>query len=175
MPKTPRCTPWSAAVLGRSRCAPARAPAHDGQIVLGRDDGAALGAQPGSAVRLTLGSGCGRSPSAASPRRLVTRRPISACSSPTRRAQRRVRHPGTVDVIGLIGQPGVYAAALAKAADQIVPTPAVPTARSPRGFSAPAEAIGHETPDVAKGREHGDQELPSVFGLAARSFIAARA
>ncbi|HEY3629900.1 MAG TPA: FtsX-like permease family protein [Jatrophihabitantaceae bacterium] len=155
--------PWSAAVLAPFTLRAGVAPAADGQIVLDATTAQRLGAHPGSSVRLILGSGVhtftvsgiaapsGHPP--ADPTVFLTDAQARAVSG----------HPSTVDVIGLIGQPGVPAATLAKAADGIVPdAPRDAEGTFPRVFSGADRGLV-ETPDVAEARELATA-LPSVFG-----------
>jgi putative ABC transport system permease protein len=155
--------PWSAAQLAPFTLQAGHAPQRDGEVVLDASTAARLGARPGSVVRFVLASGV-RSFT-------VTGIAAPAGAEPADRtafltdAQARALsgHPGTVDVVGVIGRAGVSTASLARQVHGLVPDPPrQATGSFPRVFSGADRGLV-ETPEVADAREFATA-LPSVFG-----------
>lgn len=149
--------PWSAAALAPFRLRAGTAPTAADQVVLD----ARLGAHPGEQVRLTLPSGV----------RTFTVSGIAGGATPAdltvfmTDAQARAvsGHPSTVDVVGLIADPGVSASTLAREVHGLLPDPPRDATGSfPRAYTGVDRGLV-ESPDVADARVLATA-LPSVFG-----------
>jgi putative ABC transport system permease protein len=147
--------PWASAVLAPFTLRAGVAPGA-GRAVLDAATAARLGARPGSVVRLLLPSGV----------RTVTVSGIAASAgAPPADPSVFVAAPpgGRVDVIGVIGAPGVSTPVLAHAVDGLLPHPAADADGAfPRVYTGASRGMV-ETPEVAQGRELAIA-LPSVFG-----------
>jgi putative ABC transport system permease protein len=147
--------PWASAMLAPFTLRAGVAPG-TGQAVLDASTAARLGAHPGSVVRLLLPGGV----------RAVTVSGIAATvgappADPT--VFVATAPQGPVDVIGVIGAPGVSTAALAHSVDALLPHPTRDAEGAfPRVYTGAARGTV-ETPEVAQARELA-VALPSVFG-----------
>jgi len=155
--------PWSAAALAPFTLRFGTAPTQGTDVVLDAATASRLNAHPGSQVRLALPDGV-RTFTVSGVAAPTGAEPADLTAFLTDSQARAVSgHPGSVDVIGVIGQAGVSTKSLAHAVDGLIPDPARDaTGTFPRVYTGADRGLV-ETPDVADARELATA-LPSVFG-----------
>jgi putative ABC transport system permease protein len=153
--------PWSAAALTPFTLTAGRAPATYQEAVLDARLAASGGIWPGQRIRLAVASGTATFTVSGIAAGSVSGDPIVFISDPAATAV--AGYPYSVDVIGVIGEPGVKAKTLAAAVTAVLPsTPRHAAGGYPRVYTGLERGVV-ESPEVAEGREFVTA-VSSVFG-----------